>query len=183
MQYYIIAAVVILIDQISKWLVRNYMAYGESISVIGQHFFQITSHRNRGAAFGILENQRWFFIIVTVVVVIGIIIFIRKMKGSGKRLLPAALGLVLGGAIGNFIDRVLFGEVTDFFHFRFVFSLFGRQVDYEYAIFNVADCAIVIGVLLILLDTLIAWRQESKQSREKEIQNAGEGEVRGSSDE
>ncbi|MCR8641897.1 signal peptidase II [Paenibacillus sp. N1-5-1-14] len=162
MRYYIYALIVVIVDQITKWLIRSQMDVGQSISVIGE-FFQLTSHRNRGAAFGILMGQRWFFIVITTAVVIGIVIMIRKtMKESGRGLFSWALCLILGGAIGNFIDRLVSGEVTDFFHFNFVFDFFGKHVDYDFAIFNVADCAIVIGVGLALLDTLIVWRQESR---------------------
>lgn len=79
-------------------------------------FFQIVSHRNRGAAFGILQNQRWFFIAITIAVVIGIIWYLhRTVAERKKKLLPFALSLLLGGALGNFVDRALFGEVVDFF--------------------------------------------------------------------
>ncbi len=66
--------------------------------------------------------------------------------------------------MGNFIDRALFGEVVDFLMFRFQFNWFGTPVDYTYPIFNVADMAIVIGVVLIFVDSFISWRQESKQN-------------------
>lgn len=72
MIYYGIALIVLAIDQITKWLIVRYMNEGDSVSVIGQ-FFQLTSHRNRGAAFGILQNQRWFFIVITIIILAGII--------------------------------------------------------------------------------------------------------------
>jgi signal peptidase II len=138
------------------------MEEGESNSVIGT-FFQLTSHRNRGAAFGILQDQRWFFICITIVILAGIIWYIQKLrKDQSKTLMKVALSILLGGATGNFVDRALFGEVVDFLHFRFVFSLLGWDVDYDYAIFNVADSAIVIGVALIFLDSILAWRKERR---------------------
>lgn len=160
--YFVIVAIIIAIDQLTKlWIVRDFELH-ESVSVIGE-FFQITSHRNRGAAFGILQDQRWFFIIITIIIVIGIIWYMLKMVREGATLLPIALTFVLGGALGNFIDRVRTGEVVDFMHFTFTFDWFGRQIKYEYAIFNVADMAVVLGVILVLLDTLIAWRKERKE--------------------
>ncbi len=126
------------------------MVLTEQIPVIG-NFFLITSHRNRGAAFGILENQRWFFIIVTTIVVIGIIWYLQKVMKTNNKLLPLALSLVLGGAIGNFIDRILTGEVVDFLQFNFG--------SYEFPIFNVADSCIVIGVGLIILDSLLDMKR------------------------
>lgn len=170
--YYIIAAIIIFIDQVSKWLVREFMNEGESIAVLGDQFFQLTSHRNRGAAFGILEGKIWFFIIVTIVVVVGIVIFLNKIKNTGQRLLPFALSLILGGAIGNFIDRLVFGEVTDFFHFTFIFDLFGKHVNYEFAIFNVADIAVVVGGCLFVLDTLLEWRRESKENKQQQVRGS-----------
>jgi signal peptidase II len=161
LRYYAIALFVLIIDQISKWLVVHRMELNESIAVIGE-FFYLTSHRNRGAAFGILQDQRYFFIAVTLIVVIGVIWYMQRMIREGKKLLPAALALLLGGAAGNFIDRVRLGEVVDFLHFRFQFSWFGRDVDYSFAIFNLADSAIVIGVAFILLDALLAWRKEKR---------------------
>ncbi len=126
------------------------MELTEQIPVIG-NFFLITSHRNRGAAFGILEDQRWFFIIVTTIVVIGIIWYLQKVMKTNNKLLPLALSLVLGGAIGNFIDRVLTGEVVDFLLFNFG--------SYQFPIFNVADSCIVIGVGLIILDSLLDMKR------------------------
>lgn len=141
------------------------MVIGERISVIGD-FFSLTSHRNKGAAFGILQDQRWFFLIITVIIVIGIIWYMLKSVSQGKKLLPVSLSLVLGGALGNFVDRLLAGEVVDFFQFRFMFELLGNAVDYTYPIFNIADAAIVIGVGLIFVDAILEWRNERKELKQ-----------------
>ncbi len=151
--YYVIALVAIIIDQISKHLVATRMELREQIPVIGD-FFMITSHRNQGAAFGILQNQRWFFIVITIAVVIALVWYIQKVKSRPDKLLPVALSLVLGGAIGNFIDRLRMGEVVDFFQFNFG--------SYTFPIFNVADSCIVVGVALIILDAIIDMRREKK---------------------
>lgn len=161
MIYYLIALIVLLLDQASKWYIRTRMSPGESWAVLGD-FFQITSQRNRGAAFSILQNQRWFFLLITLFVVAGILWYLRKTIRSDRLLLSAALGLLLGGAVGNFIDRALFGEVTDFLQFSFQFAWFGKHIDYTYPIFNLADSAIVVGVVLIFLDTLLDWRKEKR---------------------
>jgi len=110
--YYLIALAVILIDQVTKWMIVKEMYYGQSITVI-ENFLYITSHRNRGAAWGILQGQMWFFYLITVVVVVGLIIYIQKLKKQDKWF-GIALALMLGGAIGNFIDRVVRKEVVDF---------------------------------------------------------------------
>lgn len=161
LRYYIYAIIVLLVDQATKWLIVSRLALGETRPVIGE-FFQITSHRNKGAAFGILQNQRWFFVIITIVIVIGVIWYLEKVRRDGKKLLPFALSLLLGGAVGNFIDRSLFGQVVDFLQFRFQFNWFGKAVDYTYPIFNVADSAIVVGVALIFIESLINWKKERR---------------------
>ncbi|MCM3256441.1 signal peptidase II [Paenibacillus lautus] len=155
MVYYLIAFVLFLIDQGTKYLIATKLELYEQIPVIGD-FFLITSSRNRGAAFGILQDQLWFFIIVTVIVVGGIVWYLRKVSKEGRKLLPTALALVLGGALGNFIDRLIMGEVVDFLQFNFG--------SYTFPIFNIADSCIVIGVGLIILDTLLEGRREKMQT-------------------
>ncbi len=147
--YYLIALGIIVVDQFTKYLVKTNMELGESIPLIPE-VFHLTSHRNMGAAFGILQNQRLFFILITVAVVIGIVISMVRIGRSQPRT-TLALSLVLGGAIGNFIDRAATGQVVDFLDFTLI----------KFPIFNVADMAITIGVGLLLLDMLL----ESKRAR------------------
>lgn len=152
MIYYVIALFVIAIDQISKWLIVKNMELGTSIPIIDNVLY-ITSHRNRGAAWGILEDKMWFFYIITVVFVAFIVIYMKKYAKTDK-LLGISLGLILGGAIGNFIDRVFRQEVVDFIHV-YIFS-------YNYPVFNIADSALCIGVVLIIIQTLL----EGKKTKE-----------------
>ncbi|WP_342440440.1 signal peptidase II [Paenibacillus sp. FSL L8-0436] len=165
MVYYLIALIVFLIDQGTKYVIATRLELGEQIPVIND-FFIITSHRNSGAAFGILEGQQWFFFIVTVVVVVGIVWYMNKAKAA-RKLLPTALALVLGGAIGNFLDRMLNGEVVDFLMFNFG--------SYTFPIFNVADSCIVIGVGLIILDTLLDMKSGDEIIEVKESKEVKEG--------
>ncbi|GGF82626.1 signal peptidase II [Paenibacillus aceti] len=158
MIYFLIALVMFLIDQGTKYLIATQLVIGEQIPVIG-NFFLITSSRNRGAAFGILQEQRWFFIVITLIVVVGIIWYMQRIKHTGKKMLSIALSLVLGGAVGNFLDRAVSGEVVDFLQFNFG--------TYTFPIFNVADSCIVIGVIMIVLDSLLEVRKE-KQSTGQE---------------
>jgi signal peptidase II len=151
--YYLIALVVILIDQVTKWFVNTTMDLGESIPII-ERVLYITSHRNQGAAFGILQGQMWFFYIVTIVV-IGVLVYYIQKEAKNSRFLGITLGVILGGAIGNFIDRVVRGEVTDFVDV-YIFT-------YNFAIFNVADMALVIGVGLFIIYTII----DERKSKEK----------------
>lgn len=156
--YYAIAALVVIADQGSKWLVVHKMHLYQTISVFGS-FFEITSIRNRGAAFSILQNQRIFFILVTLVVIGGVIWFLHKTVPSGRRLIPVALGLLLGGALGNFIDRAFFGgRVVDFLQFDF----HPIGIHYTFAVFNIADSAITIGVVLIFIDQIFGSRTQQK---------------------
>jgi signal peptidase II len=156
--YYIIAFLVILLDQVTKWLVVNKMYLSESITVI-EDFLYITSHRNRGAAWGILQGQMWFFYIITVIVIVGIIYYIQKYA-RGKMLLGLSLGLMLGGAIGNFIDRVIHKEVVDFIN-TFIFN-------YNFPVFNIADSALVVGVGLLMLQMLREEREAKEQKYGKD---------------
>ncbi|MBO8171124.1 MAG: signal peptidase II [Bacillaceae bacterium] len=150
MYTYLIAVFVFVVDQLSKLAVLKWMNEGETIP-IWEGVFHFTSHRNRGAAFGILQDQRWFFIIVTIIVVVGIIYYIQTSREMNGRM-AWALPLILGGALGNFADRLMTGEVVDFLDFRLI----------NYPIFNIADSAIVIGVGLFILDTFLESKKKSR---------------------
>ncbi|GKU82400.1 signal peptidase II [Niallia sp. NCCP-28] len=152
--YYIIALFVIIADQLTKWLVVKNMKLGESIEVI-QNVFYITSHRNAGAAWGILQGKMAFFYIITSVVIVGICYFIQT-TAKGKIMYGISLGLILGGAIGNFIDRIRHQYVVDFIN-TYIFS-------YDFPIFNIADSSLVIGVILLLI---VMLREESAAKKEK----------------
>jgi signal peptidase II len=149
-RYYLIAIIAIAIDQFTKYLVVKNMELYEQITII-EGFFYLRSHRNSGAAWGILEGKMGFFYVITVIVIIGIVYYLHKY-GKDNKLFASALGLILGGAIGNFIDRLFHQEVVDFFDF----IVFG----YDFPIFNIADSALTIGVILVIIATLL---EEKKQ--------------------
>lgn len=153
--YYVVAVFIFALDYVTKKIIdRNIEMYTERINVIGD-FFQIAHIRNRGAAFGILENQRWLFIIITIVVVGLLIGYLHRLhRANGRRMTLFALGMILGGALGNFIDRSRSGEVVDFLQFNFG--------SYTFPLFNVADIGITCGVALFILDTLLTPKQENK---------------------
>lgn len=138
----ILTLIFIALDQISKYIILNKMSLGES-NVIIENFFSITSHRNRGAAWGILEDSRLFFIIVTIIILSALFIYFYKQRTKLNILDKFAASLLIGGAIGNFIDRVKTGEVVDFLDF----NLLG----YPFPIFNLADTFICIGVFLLMI--------------------------------
>ena len=156
MFYYIIALFIILLDQWTKWLVVKNMDLHESIEVI-KDFFYLTSHRNNGAAWGMFQNQMIFFYIITVVVVVGLIYLIQTGT-KGKMLYGVSLGLILGGAIGNFIDRIRHQYVVDFIN-TYIFS-------YDFPIFNIADSSLVIGVILLILVMLKEERAVKKEKKD-----------------
>ncbi|MBN6887086.1 signal peptidase II [Cytobacillus horneckiae] len=153
MFFYIIALLIIALDQLTKWLIVKNFSIGESITVI-EDFLYITSHRNTGAAWGILEGQMWFFYIITVVVIVGIIYYMQT-QAKGKWLLGVSLAFILGGAVGNFIDRVFRKEVVDFVH-TYPFG-------YNFPIFNVADSALCIGVAMMMIQMILEEREAKKE--------------------
>ena len=153
MYFYFIALLIIILDQFTKWIVVQNMTLQERIPII-ENFLYMTSHRNKGAAFGILQGQMWLFYIVTIVVVVFVIYYFEKYAKEQK-LHAISLSLILGGAIGNFIDRVFRQEVVDFIDV-YIFT-------YDFPIFNVADMALVVGVGLMLIFVFI----EDRKAREK----------------
>lgn len=152
--YYLFALIVIGIDQLTKWIVIQKMEILDSIPII-ENFIYITSHRNAGAAWGILQGQMMFFYIITLIVIIGLIYYMEKYAKDNK-LTAISLSLMLGGAIGNFIDRLLRQEVVDFIDVM-IFK-------YDFPIFNVADSALVTGVILIFISMIV---EEKNKGREK----------------
>lgn len=152
--YYGIAIVIILIDQWTKWLVVQNMNLGEKISII-EPYVGLLSHRNKGAAWGMLEGQMWLFYIVTVVVVAGIVYFFHK-EAKGSPLLSSSLMLLLGGAVGNFIDRLWRKEVVDFV------DVLIPVINYDFPIFNVADAALTIGVVLMIIHVFVDEKKKKK---------------------
>lgn len=148
-RYYLFVFIVIILDQVSKLIVINKMEVHESIPIIDS-FFYITSHRNRGAAWGILQDQMIFFYVITLIVVI-ILVYYLQQYGKKHGSLALGLSLILGGALGNFIDRFFRKEVVDFLDFK-LFT-------YDYPIFNIADSALVIGVAIVIIYTLLEDRK------------------------
>jgi len=130
-----IAIIVAIIDQISKILVVSSLKPHDSIPII-QNIFHITYVQNTGAAFSVLRGRTYFFILVSSLMIIAIIYFAQRIPRN-KKLLRLMLGFVLGGAVGNLIDRIRLGFVVDFFDFRI------------WPVFNVADSAVVVGMIVV----------------------------------
>ncbi len=138
--FFSIIMAVLLIDQGSKAAVQMLMYLGESIPVLPPVFY-LTYIMNPGAAFGILPNQKALFITTGILLITGVLVGYRKLPPE-KKLLRFSLGLVLGGALGNLLDRLRFGRVVDFLDFR------------VWPVFNLADTAIFIGVCLLAWELL-----------------------------
>lgn len=153
-----IVSLVSIIDQVTKLYIVKSLKLYESIVVI-QHFFSLTYTRNPGAAFGFLAEQDGifrsiFFLCISVAALVFLVYFFIKTP-SEDTLTVVGLSLILGGAIGNFLDRVQRGEVVDFLDFYI-----GR---YHWWIFNIADSAITVGISILILQTFF------KKTRENEL--------------
>lgn len=151
----IIAVLVVVIDQISKWLVVAKVPLYGKINLLP--FLDVTHIRNPGAAFGIFkdlpESLRLPLFIVVLIAAVVVIAYFLSRTGSDDRLLVVSLALILGGAIGNSIDRFRLRYVTDFIDFHW----FGNPA-LHWPPFNLSDSAITIGVVLILFDTFVLKR-------------------------
>ena len=182
---------VIFVDQLSKFFIKGInipflnisiegMYYGESISVIG-NFFKITFIENPGMAFGFNPGSEFklWIAIFSLIASIGLIVYLYVVRNKSLSL-RIALAMILGGAVGNLIDRIFYGiiykyapafygKVVDFFDFDFFnFSIFGRSYD-RWPIFNIADASVTIGVIILIL----FYRQHKSEDEENIEQDSG----------
>jgi signal peptidase II len=162
----IVAAVILALDQLSKTFVLFGLDFIKSLSGLPVEpieifpFFNIVMVWNPGISYGLFqaesEFQRWLLVVFSVGVVSLLIWWLRGIKDLR---LAQAIGLIIGGAVGNVIDRIAYGKVADFFHLH----AFG----YSWYVFNVADTAIVFGVILMAADLLLVeWRSRSRDATE-----------------
>lgn len=155
--YCLTAVAAIAIDQIIKWTILAKFEYAERVNVI-PNFFDLTLIYNPGAAFGFLANQsgwqKYFFVVLAFVISAWLISEIRK--GAMGKLGNFAAAMIIGGAFGNVIDRFVHGKVVDFLLFYYQ--------NWYYPTFNVADCFVVTGASLLVIDGMI---QEKKQKQAK----------------
>ena len=140
-----LSLLVIILDQVSKVWISSHFAYGESLYVLS--VFNLVLAHNTGAAFSFLSDaggmQRWLFSIIAIVASVWIVWLLRRH--AGETLFALALSLILGGALGNLIDRIAYGYVVDFLSFHWD--------EYYFPAFNVADSAITCGAFLLILDS------------------------------
>ena len=148
-----VAVVVFVLDRITKIAVETNLAVGRSIDVIGE-WVRITHVTNSGAAFGLLPERTTLLSILSVVAVFAIVYYYRRLAANSL-LVSATLGMQLGGAIGNLVDRVGQGYVVDFVDV-------GIPGGVRFWSFNVADSSIVVGIIAV---TVLLWWQERRQTR------------------
>ncbi len=151
MRYYIISLIVIIFDQATKILTKKYMSLHDSREVLGD-FVRLTFIKNPGMAFGIELGNKTLFTILSIIASIVIFIYLLKTKGD-KKYVKTALALILGGAIGNLIDRVLYGSVVDFVDVGFG--------DLRWPVFNVADAAVTVGMIILIAVILFEKKPET----------------------
>ena len=147
----------VLADQLTKQLVVNFLDKEEPFYVI-KDVFRFSYVENRGAAFGMLDDHRWVFMIVSTVAIVGIIFYMWKFCRDSK-LLCLGLSLIVGGGIGNMIDRIFLGYVIDFLDFCAFPNLWMW-------VFNVADAFVCIGAAIVVLSLLIDIVKDSKKKTE-----------------
>lgn len=150
--YYIIIFLVFIFDQLLKYLVILNMEHGQSIPIF-EGVFHLTFVKNTGAAFSNFQDQRWGLIIVTSIVLIILIIFFVKNIHKEHWSLLLATALIIGGGLGNLVDRILLGYVVDMFDFQF------------WPVFNIADMAVVVGCGFLILNVLWLGRKHDSEGR------------------
>ncbi len=146
LKYLFITILVIVFDQASKWLMMSWLSLYETVAVMP--YFNLTMAHNEGAAFSFLAQaggwQRWFFIGLALIISALLLVWLAKLKPTEK-LEAISLSLILGGAIGNVIDRISYGYVVDF-----IDLYIGQN---HWPVFNIADSAICIGAILLIADS------------------------------
>ena len=152
-----LAVAVIGIDQVTKILIRGSMALGQGVEVTS--FFELLYVMNPGASFSFLAGaggwQRWFFLVLALGICSWLTVMLKRQ--AAEKLAPLAFALIIGGALGNVIDRVLYGAVVDFLYFHL-----GAH---DFPAFNVADSAISLGVFLMLLEQFLSGKKAAPHLR------------------
>ena len=150
----LLAAIIIgsvALDQLTKWLAVVYLQ-GEPSFPIWQDVLHFTFVKNKGAAFGMLSEHRWVFMILSTVTIVGLSIYLFRFSKKNHKIVNICLAMIIGGGIGNMIDRIALGYVVDFIDFRLI----------NFAVFNGADSFICVGAGLMILFLVRDIIHESK---------------------
>lgn len=147
---FIIALAGVILDQLSKYMAVHFLQGTDGIDLI-PGVFRLTYLENRGAAFGVLQGQQWFFYIITAVILVAVLLVYRRMP-AGRKFLPLRVCavLIVSGALGNLIDRVGQGYVVDFFYFELI----------DFPVFNVADIFVTVSAVLLAVLLLLYYKEE-----------------------
>ncbi len=160
MVWMFVAAVIVIADQVTKWAIIEWVPLYDKVPI--NSFLNLTHQKNPGAAWSFLADaggwQRWFFVTLSSVVSVVIVVWIWRIRNDAHTLLSAGLALVLGGAIGNLIDRIVLGEVTDFIQVWFG--------NWAFPSFNVADAGISVGAAFLIIDALFFSGREEARARD-----------------
>jgi signal peptidase II len=152
----LVAIIVAVADQVTKWAIVEWVPLYDKVPI--NSFINLTHQKNPGAAFSFLADaggwQRWFFVVLAGAVSVVIAVWLWRIRNAGQTVLSAGLALVLGGAIGNLIDRILLGHVTDFIQVWFG--------SWAFPSFNVADAGISVGAVLLIIDALFFSGREER---------------------
>ena len=155
----IIIAGIVYLDQLTKWLSIVFLRGEDSFPLI-RNILNFTYVENKGAAFGMLSEHRWLCMISSSVAIVGILVYIY-IKKPKNLLLRTSLSMIIGGGIGNMIDRLFLGYVVDFIEFAFV----------DFAVFNIADSFVTIGTGLLMLYIIISTVKDYKGADKSEKGN------------
>ncbi len=165
----LIALIIVILDQLTKQFVKVYLPFGTRVTVI-DNFFYLEQTRNRGAAWGFLHGPEWGIYVLTAISVIAVIGLYWMTKKTEPGWIRLSLSFIVGGAIGNLIDRVFLGEVVDFLAFYFG--------SYSFPYFNIADSFITVGAVLLFafalfkpksLDAIWFLREHGGKKRQKTV--------------
>ena len=174
MKIYWLAFWIVILDQATKWMVKHWMILHDSIPLIG-NTIQLTYLENPGMAFGIRFFEahqfwgRWFFSIVSILASIGLIWYIYRMRHE-RWIYRVSLALILGGAVGNLIDRVAFGRVVDFMDVD-IPDMLGMQ---RWPVFNVADSSVVLGMIVMSAFVMLSKHEKEPPQPNAEDHNIPE---------
>ena len=156
--YWLVILGAILIDQFTKWLAVKYLKPVHSVP-LWQNVLHLTYLQNEGAAFGMLSEHRAVFMVISTIGILGFVLYLYGKK-EREPLLDIGLAMVIGGGIGNMIDRIALGYVVDFIDFTLI----------DFAIFNGADCFVCVGAGIMILAMILSIVQENKAQQEKKGQ-------------
>ncbi len=150
----VVAVAIVIADQVTKWAIVEWIPLYDKVPL--NSFINLTHQKNTGAAFSFLAQaggwQRWFFVVLAAGVSAVIAVWLWRIRNHGQAVLAAGLAMVLGGAIGNLIDRIVLGHVTDFIQVWFG--------GWAFPSFNVADAGISVGAALLIIDALFISGKE-----------------------